>query len=181
MRRIAVTLRAPPPLALGIPAGSVPAVTTDSYEVRPIGVVRGSRVEAIDDDWAGVEATIELDAERFGPEVLAGLDAFSHVEVVFLFHGVDEAKVNLGARHPRGNPDWPEVGIFAQRAKARPNRIGLTTCELVGIDGLSLHVRGLDAIEGTPVLDLKPYMVEFAPRSATRQPAWSSELMQRYW
>jgi tRNA-Thr(GGU) m(6)t(6)A37 methyltransferase TsaA len=150
-------------------------------EVQPIGVVRGSRAEAVDDDWAGVEATIELDAERFGPEVVAGLDAFSHVEVVFVFDRVDEAQVNLGARHPRGNPDWPRVGIFAQRAKARPNRIGLTTCELLGVDGLHLRVRGLDAVEGTPVLDLKPYMVEFAPRTATRQPAWATELMAGYW
>jgi tRNA-Thr(GGU) m(6)t(6)A37 methyltransferase TsaA len=150
-------------------------------EMQPIGVVRGSRAEAVDDDWAGVEATIELDAERFGPEAVAGLDEFSHVEVVFVFDRVDEAQVNLGARHPRGRTDWPRVGIFAQRAKARPNRIGLTTCELLRVDGSRLRVRGLDAVEGTPVLDIKPYMVEFAPRAATHQPAWATELMSGYW
>jgi len=150
-------------------------------ELQAIGWVRGGRAEAIDDDWGAVQATIELDGARFTPDVLAGLDAFSHVEVLFHFDQVDEAKVNLGARHPRGNEDWPKVGIFAQRAKARPNRLGLTTCELVAVDGLSLRVRGLDAIDGTPVLDLKPYMVEFAPRGETRQPSWSSELMAGYW
>ena len=147
----------------------------------PIGMVRGSRAEAVDDDWGGVEAIVELDGERFGPDALAGLDQFSHVEVVFVFDRVDEARVERGARRPRGNPAWPEVGIFAQRAKARPNRIGLTTCELVGVDGLRLHVRGLDAVEGTPVLDLKPYMAEFAPRTSTRQPPWATELMKGYW
>jgi tRNA (adenine37-N6)-methyltransferase len=158
-------------------------MTAATFTMTAIGAVRGSRGEAVDDDWGGVEATIELDRERFGPEVVAGLDEFSHLEVVFVFDRVDEDRVELGARHPRGNPDWPRVGIFAQRAKGRPNRIGLTTCELVAVDAaeLRLHVRGLDAVEGTPVLDLKPYMVEFAPRTATRQPAWSTELMQGYW
>ena len=151
------------------------------FEVMSIGEVRCDRTEAIDDDWGDVESVIELDRERFEPEVLAGLDAFSHVEVVFLFDRVDASKVNLGSRRPRGNAAWPRVGIFAQRAKARPNRIGITTCELLGIEGLRLRVRGLDAIDGTPVLDLKPYMTEFAPRRETRQPAWSRELMSGYW
>ena len=124
---------------------------------------------------------IELDADRFEPEVLAGLEDFSHAEVVFLFHRVDESKIHLGSRHPRGNTAWPRVGIFAQRAKARPNRIGITTCELTAIEGLRLRDRGLDAIDGTPVLDIKPYMNEFAPRRETRQPAWSAELMSGYW
>ena len=150
-------------------------------EVRPIGVVRSPRVEATDDDWGAVAATIELDAERFTPDLVAGLDGFSHVEVVFVFHGVDEDAVTLGARHPRGNTDWPAVGILAQRAKARPNRLGVTVCTLAGVDGLRLSVRGLDAIDGTPVLDVKPYMTEFAPGGATTQPAWSTELMRDYW
>jgi tRNA (adenine37-N6)-methyltransferase len=147
----------------------------------PIGVVRGGRNEPVDDDWAGVEAIVSLDSERFPPDAVAGLDGFSHVEVVFLFHLVGPRDVHLGARHPRGRADWPAVGIFAQRAKARPNRIGVTTCELLGVDGLDLRVRGLDAIDGTPVLDVKPYMAEFGPRGETRQPPWSHELMAHYW
>jgi tRNA (Thr-GGU) A37 N-methylase len=85
------------------------------------------------------------------------------------------------ARHPRGNPAWPEVGIFAQRATDRPNRLGLCTCALVAVDGASIVVRGLDAIDGTPVLDVKPYLEEFAPRREVRQPPWSHELMRGYW
>ena len=64
---------------------------------------------------------------------------------------------------------------------SRPNRLGLTTCELIGVDGHDLLVRGLDAIDGTPVLDIKPYVTEFRPRGAVTQPAWISELMAGYW
>ncbi len=110
-----------------------------------------------------------------------GLDEFSHAEIVFLFDRLDEDRVEVGARHPRGNSDWPSVGIFAQRASSRPNRLGLTTCEIVGVEGLDLTVRGLDAIDGTPVLDIKPFVVEFQPRTPVRQPPWVSELMAGYW
>ena len=142
--------------------------------LEPIGRVEGGRGEPFDDDWGDVEAVIRLD-DRFGPEALAGLDAFSHLEVVYAFHLVDEAAVEHGARHPRGNPDWPRVGIFAQRGKDRPNRLGVSRCELLRRrrDG-RLRVRGLDAVDGTPVLDLKPWMAEFGPRGE-RAPAGVGE------
>ena len=152
------------------------------WSMAAIGRVVGGRAEPIDDDWGAVEATIEVDPSRFTPDALAGLADFSHVDVVYVFDRVDLASVNLDARYPRGRTDWPRVGIFAQRAKARPNRIGVTTCELMSVDGLAVRVRGLDAIDGTPVIDLKPYMTQFAPRTnATRQPAWVDELMRDYW
>jgi tRNA (adenine37-N6)-methyltransferase len=153
----------------------------ERFTMQAIGHVRGGRKEAIDDDWGDVEAAIELDATRFTPDVVAGLDDFSHVDVVYVFDQLDESAINLGARHPRGNPEWPLVGILAQRARARPNRIGVSMCELVSVEGLTVRVRGLDAIDGTPVLDLKPYIAEFAPRVATRQPAWATALMASYW
>ena len=90
-------------------------------------------------------------------------------------------RVVVGARHPRNNPDWPAVGIFAQRGKNRPNRIGSTLCRVLGVDGRTLHVAELDAIDGTPVLDLKPVMAEFLPRGEICQPEWSRELMRDYW
>jgi len=150
-------------------------------QIEPIGYVGSPRTEAIDDDWDPITATITLDAGRFGPDALAGLDGFSHLEVVYVFDRVEPDAVETGARRPRGNPDWPSVGIFAQRAKGRPNRLGVSVCRLVGVDGLVLTVQGLDAIDGTPVVDLKPYMVEFAPRGEVRQPSWSHELMAAYW
>src|SRR4051794_8276674 len=151
------------------------------YDVEPVGFVRGGRTEPCDDDWGAVEAVIELDGARFTSDVTSGLEDFSHLEVVFLFDRVDPAGVHLGARHPRGRTDWPAVGIFAQRAKARPNRLGVSRCELVSADGLTLRVRGLDAIDGTPVLDVKPYVTAFGPRGAVREPAWMQELMSGYW
>jgi tRNA (adenine37-N6)-methyltransferase len=150
--------------------------------LEPVGVVVGGRSEAIDDDWGDVQAVIRLDGARFGPDAVAGLAAFSHLVVVFQFHLVDAADVQSGARRPRGNPDWPEVGMFAQRAKMRPNRLGVSTCRLTGVEGLDLHVGGLDAVDGSPVLDVKPFMREFEPRdAAVRQPAWATELMRGYY
>ena len=149
--------------------------------MTPVAHVRGGRIVPADDDWGGVEAILEFDAVRFDADVLAGLADFSHIDVVFVFDQVDDAVINLGARHPRNRDDWPLVGIFAQRARARPNRIGVTTCELTSVDGLAVGVKGLDAVDGTPVLDVKPYMRQFAPRLPTRQPAWVDELMADYW
>ena len=151
----------------------------ESWVVRPIGWVRSTRDEALDDDWGAIETAIRLEAP-FAADSLAGLRDFSHLEVVFLFDRVDPAGVCTGTRRPRGNPAWPEVGIFAQRAKDRPNRLGVSRCELLGIDAVTLRVRGLDAIDGTPVLDIKPYMAEFGPVGEVRQPAWSHELMAHY-
>lgn len=86
-----------------------------------------------------------------------------------------------GARHPRNNKEWPAVGIFAQRGKNRPNRLGSTICRIVRVEGSKLFVSELDAINGTPVLDIKPVMTEFLPRQEVHQPAWSHELMRQYW
>jgi len=149
--------------------------------MTPIGTVAGGRTEPIDDRWGSVEATIVLDAAVLGADAAVGLEGFSHVEVVFVFDRVAPADIVTGARHPRGNTAWPRVGILAQRARMRPNRIGTTVCELRAVRGLELDVRGLDAVDGTPVLDVKPYMAEFGPRGSIRQPAWSSELMAGYW
>jgi tRNA-Thr(GGU) m(6)t(6)A37 methyltransferase TsaA len=157
------------------------SASPDAFEMRPIGRVTSSRVGRLDDDWGDVRSVIHLDGDRFGPDALMGLDDFSHVEVVFLFDQFDEERVEVGARHPRGNTAWPKVGIFAQRASSRPNRLGLTTCEIVAVDGLDLTVQGLDAIDGTPVLDIKPFVNEFQPRTPVRQPVWISELMAGYW
>jgi tRNA (adenine37-N6)-methyltransferase len=149
--------------------------------IEPIGWVRSPRAEPIDDDWESITATVVLDPEQFSADAVTGLEEFSHIEVVYLFDRVAPEEVQSAARHPRGNLEWPKVGIFAQRAKGRPNRIGVTVCRLMAVDGLTLTVNALDAIDGSPVLDIKPYMVEFGPRGEIRQPAWSHQLMSGYW
>jgi tRNA-Thr(GGU) m(6)t(6)A37 methyltransferase TsaA len=146
-----------------------------------IGVVHSGEVGRREDDWGEVVSEIRLDPNVFSAESLDGLAEFSHVEVLFHFHNVNESSVVKGKRHPRGNAEWPLVGIFAQRGKNRPNRIGATICRLLSVDGLKLKVQGLDAFNGSPVLDIKPVMSEFVPdRAAIRQPKWSHELMSKY-
>jgi tRNA-Thr(GGU) m(6)t(6)A37 methyltransferase TsaA len=152
-----------------------------SITLTPIGVVHSLLKEPIDHVWGGVISRIDLDSTRFKSASLAGLSDFSHIEVVFAFHLVADGDVHFGARHPRGRVDWPEVGIFAQRGKDRPNRIGVTVCRLIAVRGLSLEVEGLDTVDGTPVIDIKPYVAEFGPRGEVRQAAWTRELMSTYW
>jgi tRNA (Thr-GGU) A37 N-methylase len=147
--------------------------------VQPIGFVRCERTEVRDDFWGGVPAAIEL-APDLSTDSLDGLDEYSHAEIIFVLDRVPTEAIAYGARIPRNNPAWPKVGIFAQRAKARPNRLGTTIVRIIGRDGRRLLVAGLDAIDGTPVLDIKPVLAEFLPKEELRQPAWSHELMQNY-
>ncbi len=153
---------------------------TGAFTLSPIGTVRGGRADPVDDHWEGVEATIELDAS-LPDEALLGLDEFSHLDVVYVFHRIETTAIVAGARHPRGNEAWPRVGIFAQRAKARPNRLGVSTCRIVSVGRRTIRVADLDAVDGTPVLDIKPHMVEMGPRSEVTEPPWARELMERYW
>lgn len=149
-------------------------------ELAPVAYVCCERSQPEDDHWGQVESRLDL-AEEMPTESLDGLEAFSHLEIIYQFHLVGHDHIVQGAEHPRENPDWPRVGIFAQRKKNRPNRLGLTTVELLRREGRSLYLRGLDALDGTPVLDIKPVMQEFLPRTPVRQPEWSRELMQHYW
>lgn len=150
-------------------------------DLEPVGYVRGGRVEVMNDDWGDVRAEIEMDGGRFSAEAIAGLDSFSHLVVVYHFHKVDPRTIELIARHPRENPAWPKVGIFAQRGKNRPNLLGVSSCRMLGTEGLRIQVQGLDALDGTPVLDLKPHMTGFEPRGEIREPEWAREIMAKYW
>lgn len=152
----------------------------DGIVLIPIARVESPRTGLEDDDWGQVVSRIVLEP-GMPDESLRGLDAFSHVEVVFHFHQIAAEDVTWGARHPRGNRAWPAVGILAQRGAPRPNRLGCTIVEVVRLEPRAVVVRGLDAVHGTPVLDIKPVMAEFLPRTPVRQPPWASELMRDYW
>ncbi len=149
-------------------------------KIEAIGVVQSTRKNVKDDNWDSESACIILGPE-FSEEALSGLSDFSHVEVLFYMNQVDPAKVETTARHPRNNLSWPKIGIFAQRGKNRPNQIGLSVCKVIKVDGNKLYLEGLDAIDGSPVLDIKPWVQEFGPRGDVTQPAWISELMKGYW
>src|SRR5579863_1333650 len=149
--------------------------------LHPIGWVHSSDCGSREDYWGDVISEIRLDEKMFAPDALDGLTDFSHIEVLFYLHGVNDASVVSERRHPRSNPNWPQVGIFAQRGKDRPNRIAATVCRLISVQRLTLKVQGLDAFDSSPVLDIKPVFAEFTPDSASiRQPKWSHELMLDY-
>ncbi len=111
---------------------------------------------------------------------LRGLDGFSHALVVTWLHEAAFEPARHLLRRPRGLAHLPELGIFAQRAKDRPNPIGITCVPILGVVAEGLRVRGLDAIDGTPVLDLKPHVPEFDCARDARVPDWIGELMRGY-
>lgn len=149
--------------------------------MHPIGFVRGGRTEATKDHWGANRSRIELDAAQFTTDALLGVEALSHIEVFFWFHVAADEPVERGARHPRDRADWPRTGIFAQRGRMRPNRIGFTVCSVLRVDGRAIEVEGLDAVDGTPVLDLKPVWSGNRIRGELREPEWARELMRHYW
>jgi tRNA (Thr-GGU) A37 N-methylase len=156
-------------------------MTGQSFQVEPVAYVVGGRVEPTDDYWGGTRSIVRINGARFGADATAGLDEFSHLEIVFRFHLTDPADLHLGARPARGNPNWPAVGIFGHRNMRRINWLGVSRCRLIKVDGLDLHVEDLDAVDGTPVLDIKPWFVEMGPRGDIRQAPWSTEMLRNYY
>ncbi|MCW3161705.1 tRNA (N6-threonylcarbamoyladenosine(37)-N6)-methyltransferase TrmO [Chryseobacterium oryctis] len=148
-------------------------------ELEPIGFVKNSRKEPIDDNWYQIISDIEL-ADNIPTEAFNNISDFSHLEIIFYF---DQVKSNniVFSGHPRGNKNYPNVGIFGQRKKDRPNQIGLTTVELLKWEERKITVKYLDAIDGTPILDIKPVFKEFQVKNNITQPDWVEDLMKNYW
>jgi tRNA-Thr(GGU) m(6)t(6)A37 methyltransferase TsaA len=141
--------------------------------VQPIGVVHNSLGRRRYDEWRETESDIIVN-EAY-EEALSGLEEYSHVEVLFYLHEVNRSFVSM--IHPTGNPELPLVGAFATRTPNRPSKIALTTCRLLGVDGNRLKVKGLDAYDGSPVLDVKPH---FRPRhEEVTVPSWVMDLNRR--
>lgn len=149
--------------------------------VRPIGFVRNDRKELTDDFWGDVVSDIEIDSSVVPSHSLEGLEKFSHAEVIFHFDRVAGKALDLDLRSPRGLALLPRIGVFSQRVKDRPNWLGVSRCEVLARNGSTLTVRGLDAVDGTPVLDLKPWMDAFGPRRTTIEPPWVAEIMSDYY
>lgn len=149
------------------------------FLVRPVAVVRNERTNPVDDEWNSITSTIAL-VDEVPAESLEGLASFSHIEVIFLADRATDVPPAPWRRRPRGNPAWPEVGIFAQRNKDRPNRLLSSTVAIVSLQERSITVVGLDAIDGTPVLDIKPVFRWSGPQSSLEAPTWSDELGENY-
>lgn len=150
-----------------------------SINLTPIATIKNKRDTATDDFWGDTISEIELAAD-IPADAFKGIENFSHLEIIYFFDKVDKAKIITSGR-PRGNPQWPEMGILAQRKKDRPNQLGLCTVELIKHSGRTITVKYLDAINNTPVLDIKPVFKEFGIKGETHQPNWVTELMADYW
>lgn len=155
---------------------------SDSRELRlvPVGrVVRGRPWPPGDEPWEDREAEIEIDAEW--AEALDGLEAFSHVWIVWWLDRAGPAGAPLPRRvHPENRPELPEVGLFATRTPNRPNPLAMTAVRLLERDGTRLRVLGLDACQDTPVLDVKPYLVRGDAIAEAAVPPWLQELWTRH-
>jgi tRNA (adenine37-N6)-methyltransferase len=147
--------------------------------LKPVATIHNSRREATDDYWGSVITEITLE-DHIPTEAFENIEMFSHIEVIFYFDKAGDNQMVFSGK-PRGNPDYPVMGIFAQRKKDRPNKLGLCTAELLARNGRTIIVKGLDAIDGTPVLDIKPVFKEFRPAGDTKQPTWVADLMKKYW
>ncbi|MFO8102318.1 MAG: tRNA (N6-threonylcarbamoyladenosine(37)-N6)-methyltransferase TrmO [Dehalococcoidia bacterium] len=146
--------------------GDYPEIT-----IRPVGLVKNGINERMRHGWGEVESELIIDPEL--TELLDGLQNFSHIVVIYWMHksaGTYPAKV-----HPRGISEAPLTGVFATRSPRRPNAIGVTTVELLECNENKLRVRGLDAVHGTPIIDIKPYLPgDFVQN--VRYPEWISRL-----
>lgn len=147
--------------------------------LKPVAIVKNSRKTPIDDFWEEIVTEIEL-LEHIPTEAFNNISDFSHLEIIYYFDKVDNNDIVFSGR-PRGNQNYPLVGIFGQRKKDRPNTIGLTTVELLEHNERVIKVKYLDAIDGTPILDIKPVFKEFQPHNEIKQPEWVSDLMKNYW
>jgi tRNA-Thr(GGU) m(6)t(6)A37 methyltransferase TsaA len=146
--------------------------------IQPVGVVRSPITdrEAPDTRWGSVVSEILID-EPLAPG-LQGIENWSHVVVIFIMHEVEFNPAERLVFHPGDRNDLPEVGVFAQRSRYYPNSIGLTAAKIQRVDGNVLTVKGLDAIDGTPVLAIKPYAPVFDGVYDPSVPVWFLRWMQ---
>ena len=143
-------------------------------ELKPIGVVRNEVREHKRGGWGEVTSEVVVDAELV--ESLDGLEEFSHIIVIFWMHKSPVGDKPPSKVHPRGRADLPLVGLFATRAPFRPNSLGVSVVKLAEIKQNVLTVVGLDAMDGTPVIDIKPFMPPLDNPAEVRMPDWVSKL-----
>jgi len=145
--------------------------------LKPIGHVQNGVQKGEQTIWEETESRIVLDGQW--AEGLRGLEEFSHLVVIFWLDRPGEIEVPLRV-HPEAKEDMPLVGLFATRTPLRPNPIGLTSVELLSVEGTTLRVRGLDAFDGTPVLDIKPYLIRGDLKPEASVPGWLRQLWEKH-
>jgi tRNA-Thr(GGU) m(6)t(6)A37 methyltransferase TsaA len=138
--------------------------------LKPIGFVKNSVTEPKTEDWRSVVSEIIVDEDL--KEALSEIDDFSHIIILYWMHKIPASERSTTKVHPKRNPNLPLVGVFATRSPARPNPIGMATVKLLEHRNNILTVVGLDAIDGTPVLDIKPHIPGSDSPTAVKTPGW---------
>lgn len=147
-------------------------------EIQPIGTVQSPVKDTVDENWGSVVSEIHLDESLTAG--LTGIEDWSHVVVIFYMHEIQFDPGEHLVRRPQDRDDMPSVGIFAQRARYHPNSIGISAVKILAVEENVIRVKGLDAIDGTPVLDIKPYAPIYDGVMSPSVPAWFIRLMQGY-
>ena len=147
-------------------------------QLEPIGFVSSPVTGQVDENWGMVISRVLLEPEFAGG--LLGLNGFSHAIIATYLHQAHYEKRKHLQRRPQGLESMPSVGVFAQRAKHRPNPIGITAVAILSVGDDYLQIQGLDAIDGTPVIDIKPYYPQYDRVETPTVPEWVSTLMDRY-
>jgi len=150
----------------------------NEIKLKPIGYVLSSVTEQMDENWGEIESKIILYPEYAG--ALTGLENFSHAIILTYLHQAHYKKEKHLQRRPRNLKTMPKVGIFSQRAKDRPNSIGVTSVEIISVGDDYLEIKGLDAINETPILDIKPYYPQYDRIESPKIPEWVGRLMKYY-
>ena len=142
--------------------------------IEPIGIVRNGITQRLRRGWEEIISEVIID-ERWA-EALHGVEEFSHILILFWMHRLTPQQRQVAQTHPECRQDLPLVGVLATRSPARPNPIGLSLVKLLERSGTLLKVKGLDAVDGSPVLDIKPYLPLGDSVAGARVPQWVEKL-----
>ena len=143
-----------------------------AIKVKPLGKAKNSVAKPMLPGWKDIITEIVID-KRY-TKGLDGIEDYSHIIVVYWMDQERECHLK---HHPQGREDIPDVGIFACRCPQRPNRIAISTVKLISREGNYLKVKGLDIVDGTPILDIKPYTPQYDKIGKAKVPDWVSKLV----
>jgi len=167
---------------------------TGVIQLKPVGIVKNQSRQANWEggfnarDWRATAATMKAQSETVSEIIinseledsLDGIDDFSHLTVLYWAHLIPEKNRLVKKVHPLGSQDFPLVGVFATHSPARPNSILITVVKLLGRQGNILRVTGLDALDGSPVLDIKPFYAENIKSEEIRIPSWMQRMHDKF-
>ncbi|HUS82714.1 MAG TPA: tRNA (N6-threonylcarbamoyladenosine(37)-N6)-methyltransferase TrmO [Dehalococcoidia bacterium] len=148
-------------------------IPTEPVALKPVGVVRNRVREPRMEGWEDLPSDIILRKNLAG--ALDGIEEYSHIVVLFHLHRVSDEERSRTRCHPRGDPRYPLQGVFATRTQHRPNPVGISVVPLLKRRGNVVRVKGLDAVNGTPVLDIKPHIPLYDAPSEVRLPEWVTQ------